>query len=93
MLSGFDSPYPVSLGLVRRQLPADQLALLLPFTGIKPFAALRASIHPAPHRNPVLLIAPVIHKKSAHRPRIKKEGVLSNGIALSVCCALLPEGI
>jgi hypothetical protein len=65
MLAGFNGFNPVTLGFVRRQLPAQEFPFLLPLSGIEPLAALGAAINAIPLRNPVFLIAPIVHWKKA----------------------------
>jgi len=65
VLTSFNGFNLVTLGFVGRQLPAQELPVLLPFAGIQPLAALGAAIHPNPIRNPIFLITPIVHWKKA----------------------------
>jgi len=65
VLASFNGSNPVTLGFVRRQLPAQEFPVLLPLAGIQPLAALGAAINPIPVRNPIFLIAPIVHWKKA----------------------------
>jgi hypothetical protein len=73
MLPRLDGSDPMTFCFVGRQLPTDELALLLPLARIEPLAAFGAAIHPASIRNPVLLITPVIHIKGLSGPLIENE--------------------
>jgi hypothetical protein len=71
MLARLNGSNLVAFGFMGRQLPSQELPVLLPFAGIKPLAALGAAIHPSPVRNPVFLITPVIHEKDS--PTFERE--------------------
>src|SRR5512136_1810597 len=88
MLAGLDRFDPMALGFVGRQLPALELPVLLPFAGVQPLAALGATINTISLRDPILLIAPVLHSLCLRQwAQHQRHTAMNRGIVVSFAAA------
>jgi hypothetical protein len=92
MLPRLDGSDPMAFCLVGRQLPTDELALLLPLARIEPLAAFGAAIHPASVRNPVLLITPVVHDPFPKRRETINQPLADRNMGRYLAPCSIPHG-